>query len=133
MPQSPDVTRTGRAPGASEREADSAELNERIEMLEAGLRGLRAERERLATELLVAESWVKELALWLDEARTGGTALPPPTPPAEPVLSPHTVRLLDEARQRSLPWGKVARLVGLVALPWALIAGLGYLIYVLAA
>ena len=57
-----------------------AEPAERVELqlLEAQVASLKTERDRLATELSIARSWVKELARWLDEAqmRTGGKALP---------------------------------------------------------
>ena len=53
-----------------------------------------------ATELSIARSWVKELALWLDEAqmRTGRKALPARRGDglAGMILSPRTVRLLQE-------------------------------------
>ncbi len=56
--------------------ADAA-LVEQVELLEAQLASLETERGRLETELYIAQSWVKELALWLDEAQLAGTALPP--------------------------------------------------------
>ncbi len=52
---------------ATRRESAEAALLERIELLEAEVRGLRAERELLETELTIAKHWVKELAEWVEE------------------------------------------------------------------
>jgi hypothetical protein len=125
----------GRTPSASGREADAAELHEQIELLEAHIRSLRAERELRATELLVARSWVKELALWLDEAqqRTGGTALPATTPQdQEAFLSPRTIRLLHEAEHGPIRWGNLAIVAALVVVPWAVLGAVAYLVHVIA-
>jgi len=54
---------------AYEQEWADAALVEQVELLEAQLASLETERSRLETELFIAQSWVKELALWLDEAQ----------------------------------------------------------------
>jgi hypothetical protein len=54
---------------AYEQEWADAALVEQVELLEAQLASLETERGRLETELYIAQSWVKELALWLDEAQ----------------------------------------------------------------
>jgi hypothetical protein len=51
-----------------EQEWADAALVEQVELLEAQLASLETERSRLETELSIAQRWVKELALWLDEA-----------------------------------------------------------------
>jgi len=63
---------------AHEQEWVDAEFVEHVELLEAQVASLETERDRLEFELSVAQSWVKELALWVDEAqmRTGEKALP---------------------------------------------------------
>jgi hypothetical protein len=63
---------------AYEQEWADAALVEQVELLEAQLASLETERGRLETELYIAQSWVKELALWLDEAQlpTGVKPLP---------------------------------------------------------
>jgi hypothetical protein len=63
---------------AYEQEWADAALVEQLELLEAKLASLETERGRLETELYIAQSWVKELALWLDEAQlpTGVEARP---------------------------------------------------------
>jgi hypothetical protein len=55
---------------AYEWEWADAELVEQVELLEARLANLESERSRLETELFIAQGWVKELALWLDEAQS---------------------------------------------------------------
>lgn len=86
---------------AQEQEWVDAELVEHVELLEAQVASLETERDRLETELSIARSWVKELALWLDEAqmRTKGKALPavPADDLAGMILSPRTARLLEDA------------------------------------
>lgn len=52
---------------ATVREADDVALIERIEVLEDELKARTEERERLKTELMVAQGWVRELATWVEE------------------------------------------------------------------
>ena len=54
---------------AYEQEWADAALVEQVELLEAQVASLETERGRLETELFIAQSWVKELALWMDEAQ----------------------------------------------------------------
>lgn len=46
---------------------------ELVELLQSRIQDLEGERARLRTELMIAESWVKELARWIDEAQAGRT------------------------------------------------------------
>ena len=119
-----------------EREWVDAEQVEYIELLQSQIDTLQVERERLKTELLVARSWVKELALWFDvaQARTGRDALRV-TKPDEltEILSPCTIRQLCEDEKAPIAWGKVAAVAGHVLLPWAGLGALAYVIYALAA
>jgi hypothetical protein len=66
---------------AYEQEWADAALVERLELLEAKLASLETERGRLETELYIAQSWVKELALWLDEAQLPTGVKPVPGTP----------------------------------------------------
>lgn len=121
---------------AQEQEWVDAELVEHVELLEAQVASLETERDRLETELSIARSWVKELALWLDEAqmRTKGKALP--AVPADDltgmILSPRTARLLEEAEATPIAWGRVALLAGFVLAPWAVLGALVYVAWPLA-
>jgi len=114
---------------ADEQEWVDAELVEQVELLEAKVASLE-------TELSVAQSWVKELALWLDEAqmRTGGKALP--AVPADELVgirsSPDTTRLLEEIEATPIAWGRLVVLAGLVLAPWAVLGSLIYLVWPLA-
>ncbi len=96
-------------PTAQEQEWADAELLEQVELLEVQAASLETERDRLATELSIARSWVKDLALWLDEAqmRTGRKALPAwrADDLAGMILSPRTVRLLREGEAAPIAWG----------------------------
>ena len=86
-------------PSADEQEWVDAELVEHVELLEAEVASLETERELFKTELSIARSWVKELALWLDEAqmRTGGKTLSAMSADdLVGIFSPRTVRLLQE-------------------------------------
>lgn len=128
--------RTVETASAHEREWVDAEQVEHIELLQSQIDTLQVERERLKTELLVARSWVKELALWLDlaQARTGRDALPV-TKPGEltEILSPSTIQQLCEGEKAPIAWGKVAAVAGHVLLPWAGLGVLAYVTYALAA
>ena len=53
----------------------------KVELLEAKLASLETERGRLETELVIAKSWVKELALWMDEAQQATRVEPVPGTP----------------------------------------------------
>ena len=108
-------------------EWESAELVERFELLESRVKALQEERERLRTELRIAQLWVKELALWLDEAlaRKGVRALQPPGL----ALAPETLTVLREENERALPWARLATLGALVTAPWAMIALLVWLLW----
>ena len=66
---------------AYEQEWADAALVEQLELLEAKLASLETERGRLETELYIAQSWVKELALWLDEAQLPTGVKPVPGTP----------------------------------------------------
>lgn len=66
---------------AYEQEWADAALVEQLELLEAKLASLETERGRLETELYIAQSWVKELALWLDEAQLSAGMKPVPGTP----------------------------------------------------
>lgn len=118
-----------------EREWVDAEQVERIELLQSQVESLQAERERLKIELLVARSWVKELARWLDEAEapSGRHVLPVTKPDLMEILAPRTIELLREGEKEPIEWGKVAAAPGLVLLPWGILGALAYLIYALAA
>ena len=62
---------------AYEQEWADAALVEQLELLEAKLASLETERGRLETELYIAQNWVKELALWLDDYRRHRTPSSP--------------------------------------------------------
>jgi hypothetical protein len=123
-------------PTAQEQEWADAELVEQVELLEVQVASLETERDRLATELSIARSWVKELALWLDEAqmRTGRKALPTRRADdlAGMILSPRTVRLLQEAEAAPIAWGRLARLAGFVLAAWAVLGSFVYFAWLLA-
>ena len=123
-------------PTAQEQEWADAELLEQVELLEAQAASLETERDRLATELSIARSWVKELALWPDEAqmRTGRKALPAwrADDLAGMILSPRTVRLLQEGEAAPIAWGRLARLAGFVLAAWAVLGSLVYVAWLLA-
>ena len=128
--------RTVETASAHEREWVDAEQVEHIELLQSQIDTLQVERERLKTELLVARSWVKELALWLDlaQARTGRDALPVTKPgDLTEILSPSTLQQLCEGEKAPIAWGKVAAVAGHVLLPWAGLGVLAYVTYALAA
>jgi hypothetical protein len=116
---------------ADEQECVDAELVEQVELLEVQAASLETERDRLATELSIARSWVKELALWLDEAqmRAGRKALPARRADdlAGMILSPRTVRLLQEGEAAPIAWGRLALLAGFVLAAWAVFASLVYI------
>lgn len=118
-------------PTAQEQEWADAELLEQVELLEVQAASLETERDRLATELSIARSWVKDLALWLDEAqmRTGRKALPAwrADDLAGMILSPRTVRLLREGEAAPIAWGRLALLAGFVLAAWAVFASLVYI------
>jgi hypothetical protein len=120
---------------ADEQEWVDAELVEHVELLEAEVAGLETERELLKTELSIARSWVKELALWLDEAqrRTGGKALPAMSADdLVGILSPRTVRLLQGKETAPIDRGRLALLSGFVLAPWAVLGSLVYVAWLLA-
>lgn len=120
---------------ADEQEWLDAELVEQVELLEAQIASLETERDRLETDLSIARSWVKERALWLDEAqmRTGGKALPAMAEDlAEMILSPRTVRLLQEKEAAPIDWGRLALLTGFVLAPWTVLGSLVYVAWPLA-
>jgi hypothetical protein len=74
---------------AYEQEWADAALVEQVELLEAQVASLETERSRLETELSIAQRWVKELALWLDEAQLPtGVKLAPGTPATTPPKRP---------------------------------------------
>ena len=115
---------------AHEHEWFDAELADRVELLEAHVVSLETERGRLETELSIAQSWVKELALWLDDAQRPTRAKPIPVASAddlgEILLSPSTARALRDAEAVPTAWGTVALLAGLVLAPWAVLGALVY-------
>ena len=120
---------------ADEQEWVDAELVEHVELLEAEVASLETERELFKTELSIARSWVKELALWLDEAerRTGGKALPAMSADElGEILSPRTVRLLQEKETAPIARGRLALLSGFVLAPWAVLGSLVYVAWLLA-
>jgi hypothetical protein len=120
---------------ADEQEWVDAELVEHVELLEAQVASLETERELLKTELSIARSWVKELALWLDRAqmRTGEKALPEMSADdLVGVFSPRTVRLLREEERAPIDWGRLALLSGFVLAPWAVLGSLVYVAWSLA-
>jgi hypothetical protein len=124
----------GRA-SADEQEWVDAELVEHVELLEARVASLETERDLLNTELSIARSWVKELALWLDEAqmRTGGKTLPPMSgDDLVGIFSPHTVRLLQEKETAPIDRKRLALLSGFVLAPWAVLGSLVYVAWLLA-
>jgi hypothetical protein len=120
-------------PTAQEQEWADAELVEQVELLEAQAASLETERARLAPGLSIARSW---LALWLGEAqrRTGRKALPAwrADDLAGMILSPRTVRLLQEGEAAPIAWGRLARLAGFVLAPWAVLGSLVYVAWLLA-
>lgn len=112
-----------------------AGLLDRLERAETKAARLTGECERLETELVIARLWVKELALWLDEAqdRTAGMALSPTSAEELDVLSPQTARLLRTGLEPPLPWRKLVAIAAIAALPWPLLGLLAYAVYVLVA
>ncbi len=116
--------------GTHEAEWRNAELAERVELLESQVKALRVERERLWTDLRVAQLWVKELTLWLDEAQTrmGDAALLLPAP----ELSPETLAALREHEKAHTPWRRLATVAAVATVPWAIIAGIVSLIWFVA-
>ncbi|HEY7195728.1 MAG TPA: hypothetical protein VH306_00915 [Gaiellaceae bacterium] len=100
-------------------EAEVAELAERIELLQGENAELRRERERLATELLIARCWVKELALWFDEAkeRLPERAL------LVTGLGADATEMLDETRLSDISLRRLAVLSGAVIVPWLFVLG----------
>jgi hypothetical protein len=74
--------------------ADPAPV-EQVELLEAQLANLETERSRLETELFIAQSWVKELALWLDEAQLASGVKPVPWDAGEDLepLTPSSIEV----------------------------------------
>lgn len=121
------ITPVAGAGAGRETEWEYAELIERVEIAESRVDDLRAERERLRTELRIAQLWVKELALWLDEAqtRTGGKALRP----ASLALAPGTLALVRQREAEPIPWRRLATVGAIVTAPWALVAGLVWLVW----
>ena len=120
---------------ADEQEWVDAELVEHVELLEAEVASLETERELLKTELSIAGSWAKELALWLDEAqmRTGGKTLPAMSADdLVGILSPRTVRLLQEKETAPIDRGRLALLSGFALAPWAVLGSLVYVAWPLA-
>jgi hypothetical protein len=120
---------------ADEQEWVDAELVEHVELLEAEVASLETERELLKTELSIARSWVKELALWLDEAqmRAGGKTLPAMSADdLVGILSPRTVRLLQEKETAPIDRGRLALLSGFALAPWAVLGSLVYAAWLLA-
>ncbi len=96
----------------AERDRLETELAERVELIEAQVTNLDAERDRLETELSVAQSW-----------------------------APRTVRLLQEEEEAPIAWGeaapidwgRLALLAGFVLAPWAVIGALIYVAWLLLA
>jgi hypothetical protein len=120
---------------ADEQEWVDAELVEHVELLEAEVASLETERELLKTELSIARSWVKDLALWLDEAqmRAGGKTLPAMSADdLVGILSPRTVRLLQEKETAPIDRRRLALLSGFVLAPWAVLGSLVYVAWLLA-
>jgi hypothetical protein len=103
---------------------EDAELVEQLEALRSRVRDLEAERDQLRTDLRIAQLWVKELALWLEEAQahTGGTALQP----SGLALAPETLLALRE--WEPTPWRRVASLGAIVVAPWAILAVIAWLL-----
>ena len=120
------ITPAAPTSGGHATEWEYAELVEQVEVLRSQLRDLEAERDHLRTDLRVAQLWVKELALWLEEAqaRTGGTALQPPGI----ALAPETLAALGEWQAKPTPWRRVASIGAIVAAPWAVLGVVAWLL-----
>jgi hypothetical protein len=109
-------------PGHEWRDAD---LVERAERAEAEAAVLRATLERRETELTIARLWVKELALWLDEANAGVDARWS-EPLAALRLSPRTEPISGPEPNRPQPWRRLATVGAIVAAPWLVVGLLAY-------
>jgi hypothetical protein len=107
-------------PGDEWREVD---LVDRAERAEAEAAALKATLERRDTELTIARLWVKELALWLDEARAFEDA-PWSTPLSALRLTPRTDPLPDQPPDGPKPGRKLAAGAAIIAAPWLPVIGL---------
>jgi hypothetical protein len=105
-------------PGSEWRDAD---LVDRAEQAEAEAAMLRETLERRETELTIARLWVKELALWLDEANSRQDARWS-APLSALRLSPRTEPILQQRLDGPQPW-RLATVAAIVAAPW-LVLGL---------
>jgi hypothetical protein len=115
---------------SADREWLDAHLQDRIKRLESDLHIARTERERLRSELLMAQSWRREYALWLDEVHVAtGERARRPTP--ETLLGPETLALLKDIAPLSA-WRPVRVVIAAALLPWAIIATAAYGIWLLA-
>jgi len=107
-------------------DAYTAELLDRAEKAEAQVGEANRRLERAETRLLIARLWVKELALWVDEAqgRSRGTALD-----SNSILAWRTRALVREREHKPLPVYRLLAVSGLVALPWAVLAVAAYVVW----
>jgi hypothetical protein len=102
-----------------------AALIDRAEKAEAEAAELRATLERRETERLIARLWVKELALWFDEAnaREGGH---PATLLSELRLAPRTESIVRERLGHPRPWRRLATVAAVIAIPWLTLGLIAY-------
>lgn len=107
-------------------EWEYAVLVEQLEIQESRVDDLRAERDRLRTDLRIAQLWVKELALWLDEAHAQSAEAA--FGPAGLAPAPELLAALHEREAEPIPWGRVAFIGALVTAPWAILGGLAWLV-----
>jgi hypothetical protein len=120
------ITPAAPTSGGYQIEWEDAELVEELEALRSRVRDLEAERDQLRTDLRVAQLWVKELAIWLEEAqaRTGGTALQP----SGLALAPETLLALRQWEAAPTPWRRFASLGAIVLAPWATLGLVAWLL-----
>jgi hypothetical protein len=106
-----------------------AQLIDRAERAEAEAATLRADLERRETELLIARLWVKELALWLEEATQGDRTWPVSSLAVR--LSPQAGRASHERLETPHRGRRLATVAAMVATPWLALSALAYAVYAL--